>query len=255
MQSHITLPRGVWTTSARWPIASGGRVATCTRLGSSSSNVLRRPSAVSSARVVHCWPCQPTYCRSSSQIGQRSGGESPGAYCTPHVRQMKATSATRRARAPRRRGSAHYRSDRRSAAVRRTARCPAPMGGRRVCLQGWPPPRHTSNSAARGAPLAVGRTAEARVKTARMPRQASLSKRSHALKTSVMANCHGVNNRAPHLEERMKRLFVGLLVLVVLVSIGSGLAGRLNELLPLDVPTSIASPRTVGAPAHYVDAA
>ena len=53
----------------------------------------------------------------------------------------------------------------------------------------------------------------------------------------------------------MKRLFVGLLVLVVLVSIGSGLAGRLNELLPLDVPTSIASPRTVGAPAHYVDAA
>ncbi len=53
----------------------------------------------------------------------------------------------------------------------------------------------------------------------------------------------------------MKRLFVGLLVLVVLVSIGSGLAGRLNELLPLDVPTSIASSRTVGAPAHYVDAA
>ena len=53
----------------------------------------------------------------------------------------------------------------------------------------------------------------------------------------------------------MKRLFVGLLVLVVLVGIGSGLAGRLNELLPLDVPTSIASSRTVGAPAHYVDAA
>ena len=53
----------------------------------------------------------------------------------------------------------------------------------------------------------------------------------------------------------MKRLFMGLLVVVVLVSIGSGLAGRLNELLPVDVPTSIASPRTVGAPAHYVDAA
>ena len=55
--------------------------------------------------------------------------------------------------------------------------------------------------------------------------------------------------------EPMKRLLEGLLVLAVLVSIAAGLAGRLNELLPVDMPTSLALPRTVVAPARYVDAA
>src|SRR5438093_8091324 len=55
--------------------------------------------------------------------------------------------------------------------------------------------------------------------------------------------------------EPMKRLLGGLLVLAVLVSIAAGLAGRLNELLPVDMPTSLASPRTVVAPTRYVDAA
>ena len=55
--------------------------------------------------------------------------------------------------------------------------------------------------------------------------------------------------------ERMKRLLGGLLVLAVLVSIAAGLAGRLNDLLPVDLPTSVASQRAVAAPAHYIDAA
>ena len=55
--------------------------------------------------------------------------------------------------------------------------------------------------------------------------------------------------------EPMKRLLGGLLVLAVLVSIAAGLAGRLNELLPVDMPTSLASSRTVVAPPRYVDAA
>jgi hypothetical protein len=53
----------------------------------------------------------------------------------------------------------------------------------------------------------------------------------------------------------MKRLLGGLLVLAVLVSIGAGLAGRLNELLPVDLPTSLDSQRAVVAPARYVAAA
>src|SRR6266852_171346 len=53
----------------------------------------------------------------------------------------------------------------------------------------------------------------------------------------------------------MKRLLGGLLLLAVLVSIGAGLAGRLNELLPVDLPTYVASQRAVAAPARYIDAA
>src|SRR5205809_765565 len=45
--------------------------------GSSSRSSLRRPSPISSSIVVHCWPCQPTYWRSSSQIGQWSGRRRP----------------------------------------------------------------------------------------------------------------------------------------------------------------------------------
>jgi peptidase A4-like protein len=52
----------------------------------------------------------------------------------------------------------------------------------------------------------------------------------------------------------MKRLLGGLLVLGLLVSIGAGLAGRLNELLPFDVPTSVVSPRAVATPDRLIDA-
>ena len=97
-QSHITLPCGVCTTSARWPMAICGRVSTATRPGSSSETWFCRPSAMKSASVAHCWPFQPTYWRSSSQIGQRAGGCSLGAYCTPQVRQMKASIVSPRLR-------------------------------------------------------------------------------------------------------------------------------------------------------------
>jgi hypothetical protein len=53
----------------------------------------------------------------------------------------------------------------------------------------------------------------------------------------------------------MKRLLGGLLVLALVVSIAAGLAGRLNELLPVDLPTSVGSPRAVAAPTRYIDAA
>jgi hypothetical protein len=52
----------------------------------------------------------------------------------------------------------------------------------------------------------------------------------------------------------MQRLLGGLLALALLFGIGASLAGRLNELLPLDVPTSVSAPRAVAAPARYVDA-
>jgi len=55
----------------------------------------------------------------------------------------------------------------------------------------------------------------------------------------------------------MKRLVGGLLVLAVLFSIGAVLSGRLNELLPVDLPNTVstAAPRPLAAPAHYVEAA
>src|SRR6266496_172646 len=53
----------------------------------------------------------------------------------------------------------------------------------------------------------------------------------------------------------MKRLLGGLLVLALLASIAGGLAGRLNELLPVDLPTSVVSPRAVATPTRYIDAA
>src|ERR1700687_385514 len=52
----------------------------------------------------------------------------------------------------------------------------------------------------------------------------------------------------------MNRLLGGLLVLVLLVSIGAGLAGRLSDLLPLDIPTPAAAQRAVASPARYIDA-
>ena len=53
----------------------------------------------------------------------------------------------------------------------------------------------------------------------------------------------------------MKRLLGGLLVLALLVGIGAGLAGLLDKLLPLDLPTPIAAARDEASPPRYVDAA
>ena len=53
----------------------------------------------------------------------------------------------------------------------------------------------------------------------------------------------------------MNRLLGGLLFLALLVSLGAGLAGRLNDLLPLDVPTSAIAQRAVAvAPARLIAA-
>ena len=58
------------------------------RPGSSSRTSLRWPASFIAAIVVHRWPSQPTYCRGSSHMGQRSGGCSLSAYSTPQVTQM-----------------------------------------------------------------------------------------------------------------------------------------------------------------------
>lgn len=53
----------------------------------------------------------------------------------------------------------------------------------------------------------------------------------------------------------MKRLLGGLLGLTLLISLGAGLAGRLDELLPIDLPTTTVSARAPGAPQPLMDAA
>jgi len=53
----------------------------------------------------------------------------------------------------------------------------------------------------------------------------------------------------------MKRLLGGLLVLALLISLGAGVAGRLDELLPIDLPTRVTAERALGAPVRLVDAA
>ena len=89
MQSHSTLPPGVRTSSARCPIANAGSTPTPVRPGSSSRSTTAwsRPS---SAMVVQRWPPQPTYWRSSSQMGQAVGGWAVSGYCTPQVAQIQA---------------------------------------------------------------------------------------------------------------------------------------------------------------------
>ena len=96
MQSQSTLPPGVSTRRARWPMANDGSVPMPHSPGPSASNRLRRPSARRSASRVQRWPSQPTYCRSSSQIGQWTGGPSDdpdagsAAGCsTPQVTQIQ----------------------------------------------------------------------------------------------------------------------------------------------------------------------
>src|SRR3954470_14181837 len=88
-QSQSTLPGGVRTSSARWPIATAGVTPTPTRSGSSSRNSLRG-SRRRSSRVVQRCPSHPTYWRSSRQIGQSRGGRSVSGYCTAQVAQIQA---------------------------------------------------------------------------------------------------------------------------------------------------------------------
>src|SRR5438132_13467100 len=54
----------------------------------------------------------------------------------------------------------------------------------------------------------------------------------------------------------MMRFLRGLLVLCLLVAVAAGLSGRLSELLPLDLPTSLtSSPSAETAPAPVLEAA
>ena len=73
MQSHSTLPAGVRTSRARWPIPNSGVTPMPVRPGSSVRMSVRwsRPS---SAMWVHRWPPGGTASRSSSQIGHDGGG-------------------------------------------------------------------------------------------------------------------------------------------------------------------------------------
>ena len=92
MQSQSTLLPGLsraaaGTSSARWPIANFGSVPMPSRPSPSSLSA-RRWRAHSPSSVVHSCPAQPTYWRSSAQIGQRSGEPSLSANCVPQVTQM-----------------------------------------------------------------------------------------------------------------------------------------------------------------------
>ena len=86
MQSQSRLPAGVRTSSARWPMAKAGKVCTAKRSGASIRHALEWPTR-SFSSVVQDWPPGGTNCRSSSQIGQRSGGAAASGYCIPQAVQ------------------------------------------------------------------------------------------------------------------------------------------------------------------------
>src|SRR5215468_5055556 len=88
IQSHSTLPAGVATRMARWPIANVGRVPMPIRPSSCWRNVLAWRAA-SCSDVIQLCPEGGTYCRSSSQMMHCAGGASLGEYCVPQVVQMK----------------------------------------------------------------------------------------------------------------------------------------------------------------------
>jgi len=87
--SHSTLPCGVSTKSARWPMAKCG----CAAMPISPSSCWRKELKCVRPRlsnVVHPCPVGGTYCRSSWQIGHCGGATSLGGYCVPQAVQMKA---------------------------------------------------------------------------------------------------------------------------------------------------------------------
>src|SRR5690606_3894089 len=83
--SQSKLPASVGSSSARC-----GMAKSTTPMPSSpaSSSMRSRLPARSAAMSVQRWPRQPTYWRSSSQTGQRSGGRSPASNWVPQVSQM-----------------------------------------------------------------------------------------------------------------------------------------------------------------------
>ena len=68
-------------------MANDGSMPIPVRPGSSGS-ILLWWSLRRSSRVVHTWPCQPMYWRSSEQMTQEAGGEGDSSYWTPQVVQM-----------------------------------------------------------------------------------------------------------------------------------------------------------------------
>ena len=87
-QSHRTLPFGVRTSSARWPMAKCGSTPMPVS-PDSSKRIEFRLVRRSLSCVVHCWPVTLRYCRSSWQTAQAAGGCSLSACCVPQVVQMK----------------------------------------------------------------------------------------------------------------------------------------------------------------------
>lgn len=77
--SHSRFPAGVRTSSPRCPMPNPGSTPTPNRSGSCSRTTTVCPAA-SSSSVVHACPPGGTYCRSSAQIAQTSGG-SPVSSC------------------------------------------------------------------------------------------------------------------------------------------------------------------------------
>jgi len=75
-QSHSTLPCGVRSSNARWPIPNDGEVPM--PINSASRRNVAMCDFRNCARLVHCCPVGGTNCRSSSQIEQRAAGCSAG---------------------------------------------------------------------------------------------------------------------------------------------------------------------------------
>jgi hypothetical protein len=88
-QSHSTLNPGVFTTSARCPIANFGCVWMERMPGAISSLSVLYVARITSSPVQR-WPSSPTYCRKSSQIGHLSGCDCDSGNWTPQVSQIQA---------------------------------------------------------------------------------------------------------------------------------------------------------------------
>jgi hypothetical protein len=97
MQSHSTLPCGVQTSSARWPMPNAGTVPMPSNPGSCSRQALVW-FCRNAAGVVQRWPPGGTYCRSSSQIRQPAGGRSAGGNWVPQVAHRKRSTTLLRCR-------------------------------------------------------------------------------------------------------------------------------------------------------------
>lgn len=86
--SHMTRPVPLGTRNARWPMAKVGRETIVITPAHSTNSMTR--SAFRMSADVHFWPLHATYCRSSLQIRQESGGSMLGEYWVPHVAHIHA---------------------------------------------------------------------------------------------------------------------------------------------------------------------